>query len=188
MFPPKLAHRRYARLAVIADSHIFPNGARQLSPHILDYFARAEPDLILHAGDICTADVLDQLSAIAPVTAVRGNVDTSAFGDSLPIEVSGNIAGRSIRMIHGHVPGPSAHKSALARSGDIDLLIFGHSHKPLMERAGPTILINPGSPTDRRFEPHFGIAIVDIDRSGIHPELVLFDRPGDLDNATVRAR
>jgi putative phosphoesterase len=108
-------------------------------------------DLILHAGDVCTIDVLDELSAYAPVVAVRGNNDgpvISAWGapDSLELD----LGGLSTAMIHDS--GPAAGRGARLRSQfpAADLVVFGHSHIPWNDVHEGQRAFNPGSPTDRR--------------------------------------
>ncbi len=182
---PDLATASSVRLGLIADTHVFPNGARVLSPHVLAYFARAKPDLILHAGDVCHQGVLGDLAAIAPVVAVRGNNDSGDFGETLPLVYKTTIASKRLCLLHGHIIDSSARKSAARMAPDADVVVYGHSHVPMLERVDDALLVNPGSPTDKRFEPHFGIALLDISPNRIWPELILFNRASDLDHATV---
>jgi len=183
-----LAEQATARIGLISDTHCFPNGARVLSSHVLAYFRRAEPDLILHAGDICHQGVLDELAEISPVMAVRGNNDSGEFGDSLPLVIRTTIAGYRICLVHGHEIERSARRAALSLATDADIVIYGHSHIPMMEKVGDTLVVNPGSPTDRRFEPHFGIGLLDLTPDRAWPELILFAKPEDLDRASVPPR
>jgi putative phosphoesterase len=185
---PDLATLPSVRIGLIADTHVFPNGARQLSPHVLSYFDRAGLDLILHAGDVCHQRVLDALADCAPVIAVRGNNDSGEFGDGLPLIYKATFASRKLCLLHGHLIEGSARKSAARFAADADVVVYGHSHTPMIERIGEALTVNPGSPTDKRFEPHFGIALLDIAPDRIWPELVLFDDPRALDRATVPPR
>lgn len=120
--------------------------------------------MILHAGDVCTATVLDELSGYAPVRAVRGNndgADVAAWGapDTLELE----IAGLSVAMVHDG--GRSAGRLQRLRRWfpGAGLVVFGHSHIPLDEAAGGFRIFNPGSPTDRRRQPRGTIGLLDID-------------------------
>ena len=185
---PDLATAPSVRLGLISDTHVFPNGARQISPHVLAYFDRAGLDLILHAGDVCHQGVLDALAECAPVIAVRGNNDSGAFGETLPLIYKTTFASRRLCLLHGHLIEGSARRSAARMAADADVVVYGHSHVPMIERVGDAVTVNPGSPTDRRFEPHFGIAILDIAPDRIWPELILFNDPADLDRATVLPR
>ena len=146
---------------VLADTHA-PRRWRRCPPAVARHLRGA--DLILHAGDVCTADVLDELSGYAPVRVVRGNndgPDVAAWGapDTLELDLaglavamvhdSGSVAGRSVRL---HRRFPAAR-----------LVVFGHSHIP-MDQAGDGIRIfNPGSPTDRRRQPHGTIGLLHVD-------------------------
>ena len=121
-------------------------------------------DAILHAGDVCTPDVLDELSAWAPVHAVRGNNDGSAIAtwgapDTLLLE----LAGLPVAMIHDS--GPSAGRPARLRRmfPDAALVVFGHSHIPLNELHDGQRIFNPGSPTDRRRQAHGTMGLLEID-------------------------
>ena len=186
--PPDLTNATAARLALVSDTHIYPSGARSLPPQVIELFERAVPDLIVHAGDICTGEVLDLLATVAPVVAVRGNNDSGAFGASLPMHLRLTVATRSVMVLHGHGLAGSARKEAAANSAGHDVVIYGHSHIPIIERQGETVMVNPGSPTDRRFQPHFGVALLDISVERIWPELILFSAPRDLAGAVVPPR
>jgi hypothetical protein len=85
-------------------------------------------------------------------------------------------------MLHGH-GGASARSHARARfAGKADLIVYGHSHIPLIEQEQGSILFNPGSATDRRWHEHFGVGLISITDAGIEPELVLYDDPRHLRN------
>jgi len=101
-------------------------------------------DLILHAGDVCTAAVLDELAQYAPVTAVAGNND----GPDVTAWGAAEAAGRLARM--------------RARFPGADLVVFGHSHIPLDAAANGFRIFNPGSPTDRRRQPHGTLGVLDV--------------------------
>ena len=105
--------------------------------------------LILHAGDVGGQDVLTELSAIAPVRAVYGNTD-SPGEPGLASEVGLRIEGVTIHVSHGHELGrPTAER--LLRRYDADVLVYGHTHKPLIERSGARLVVNPGAAGPRRF-------------------------------------
>ena len=119
------------------------------------------------------------LAGVAPVLAVRGNNDHGQFGRSLPERLELTIGDRLIRIVHGH-GGRSARAVAAAASVGCDALIYGHSHIPMIELVDEAILINPGSPSDRRWHPHFGVGFLTIVSGMITPELVLFSDPAEL--------
>ena len=111
-------------------------------------------DAILHAGDVCTPDVLYELSVWAPVHAVRGNNDGLDVADwGAPDTLLLDLAGLSVAMIHDS--GPAEGRAARLRRmfPDAALVVFGHSHIPLNEIHDSQRLFNPGSPTDRRRQP-----------------------------------
>ena len=120
-------------------------------------------DLILHAGDVCTASVLGELAAYAPVYAVLGNndgADVAAWGAPETLDL--DLGGLKVSMIHDS--GPSAGR--LGRMGrrfpGADLVVFGHSHIPLDEASDGLRIFNPGSPTDRRRQPHGTIGLLTV--------------------------
>jgi putative phosphoesterase len=101
---------------------------------------------ILHAGDVGRPEILEALAAIAPVTAVRGNVDSGTWAMELPLRTTITIAGHAIHM--RHIPG----ELQLEPAGEpISAAVWGHTHQPLIETRGGLLCINPGSAGPRRF-------------------------------------
>lgn len=148
------------RVIVLSDTHA-PRRWRNCPPKVAEYLRDA--DLILHAGDVCTADVLDELSAYAPVRAVLGNndgPDIAAWG--APVEEQFEIDGLRVAMIHdaGAAVGRTARMHR--RFPDAELVVFGHSHIPLDQSDDGVRIFNPGSPTDRRRQPQGTIGILEI--------------------------
>jgi uncharacterized protein len=140
------------RVAVLSDTHA-PRRWRSCPPRVAEHLRGV--DLILHAGDVCVASVLDELSAFAPVRAVCGNndgPDVVAWGAPPTLEL--DLDGVRVAMIHD--AGASAGRSARMhrRFPDAELVVFGHSHIPLDMAEGGVRIFNPGSPTDRRRQPH----------------------------------
>ena len=108
--------------------------------------ALAGVDRILHAGDVDRPEILDALGAIAPVTAVRGNVDTSSWADILPYDAVVFIDGFNIYMLH------SLREMTMdPKAARIDVVVSGHSHKPLIETVNDVLYVNPGSAGPQRF-------------------------------------
>ena len=147
------------RLGVIADTHglMRPEALRAL----------AGVDAIVHAGDVGRMEVLDALAAIAPVTAVRGNVDRSGGVGALPRDAVLEIAGRTVYTIHIREEvklDPSAP--------GVDLVVTGHSHVPKIDEIAGVPHLNPGSAGPRRFKLPVTLAIVGIDEDGIRPRIV----------------
>jgi putative phosphoesterase len=153
-----------------------------------EFFDRAGVDLILHAGDAGHVSVLETLETVAPVVAVRGNADPLDLIEVLPDRVWIEAGGRTLLLLHGH-HGKTAAKAARAAAGPaIDLIVFGHSHRPMIDREGTTILFNPGSPVERRWNPHFGLGLINVSDKAIDPELILFEDQVHLANLAVSPR
>ncbi len=152
-------------LAIISDTHL-PKGSRRLPEDCVQRIRSA--DLLLHAGDVATRGVLDELAALGPpLHAVRGNVDAPGIGlpETTVVEVG------AVRIAVVHDAGPAAGRLARMRRrfGDCDAVVFGHSHIPLHETAVEAgfafQLFNPGSPTDKRRQPHPTMGLARV-RSG----------------------
>ena len=157
-------------VAAISDTHM-PRGARRLPDACVERLAGA--DLILHAGDLTSSLVLDELRSLGPpVHAVRGNADEAGLGALLPERLVVEAAGARIGMTH--VPGPAAGRAGrlVARFPGCDAVVFGHTHLPVVEQVGGVWLLNPGSPTERRRGPFRSMLLLRIEAGVIEPELV----------------
>lgn len=138
-----------AKLAIVADTHSAPHPATE------ERLRALSPDAILHAGDIGDLSVLDQLAAIAPLFAVRGNIDdrTSAVPDLLTLDlVSGERSVLRLLLLHIAVAGPRirAEVAKLARAEGASLIVCGHSHVPFVGQERGLTVFNPGSIGPRR--------------------------------------
>jgi putative phosphoesterase len=148
------------RVVVVSDTHA-PRRWRSCPPRVAEHLRDA--DLILHAGDVCVPGVLDELAAFAPVHVVCGNndgPDVVAWGAPETLEL--DIDGLRVAMIHdsGQKSGRTARMRR--RFPTADLVVFGHSHIPLDRTGDGVRIFNPGSPTDRRSQPHGTIGLLDI--------------------------
>jgi uncharacterized protein len=152
------------RIAVLADTHA-PRRWRRCPAAVARRLAGA--DLILHAGDVCTAEVLHELAAFAPVRAVLGNndgPDVRAWG--APPTLVLDLDGLEVGMVHDAGPRVGRARRLRRRFPTADLVVFGHSHIPLDledEEVGLR-LFNPGSPTDRRRQPRGTMGLLRVDR------------------------
>jgi putative phosphoesterase len=140
-------------IAVISDTHM-PRGPRRIPDACVERMRQA--DLVIHAGDIATREVLDDIEAIGPpVAAVHGNVDTAELRTALPEHRVVDADGARIAVIHDAGPATGRLNRMRKRFPDAQAVVFGHSHIPLHERAddGAFQIFNPGSPTERRRQP-----------------------------------
>jgi hypothetical protein len=157
-------------VAVIADTHM-PRGTRRLPDACVERLRGA--DLVLHAGDVVTLRVLEQLRALGPpLEAVAGNMDEPALQAQLPKERVVEVDGARIGMVH--VPGPRAGREArlAARFPDCHAVVYGHTHMPHVERFRHLWILNPGSPTERRSSPGHSMIVLRVDGEEIEPALV----------------
>jgi putative phosphoesterase len=146
-------------VGVISDTHGL------LRPEAMSALQGA--DVILHAGDVGAPGILDELSTIAPVHAVRGNVDTQGWADSLPETASVTIGDASVWLLHDI----AQLDRDLAAEG-FAAVIFGHSHKPSAEIREGVLRLNPGSAGPRRFRLPVTIARLRVSGRLIVPEIV----------------
>jgi uncharacterized protein len=138
-------------IAVISDTHL-PRGRRRLPDACVERIRAA--DLLLHAGDIATREVLGEIEAIGPpVRAVWGNVDSAELRERLPEALTVDAGGARVAMLHDAGPARGRLARMRRRFPDAAAVVFGHSHIPLHERDGDFQIFNPGSPTDRRRQP-----------------------------------
>jgi len=115
--------------------------------------ALKDSDLILHAGDVGTPDVLKQLRAIAPTIAVRGNVDRDAWAQSLPLTEIVEVGEVRIYVLHD-----LSDFDLDPRAAELAAVVSGHSHRPTAEVRGGVLFLNPGSAGPRRFSLPLTIA------------------------------
>ena len=157
------------QVVVLADTHA-PRRWRVCPPRVAEHLRLA--DLILHAGDVCTASVLAELAEYAPVTAVLGNNDGPDVAEwGAPSTAELDLDGLKVSMVHDSGAAAGRLTRLRRRFPGADLVVFGHSHIPLDESApgaprapgAPGLRIfNPGSPTDRRRQPHGTIGLLQI--------------------------
>lgn len=137
------------KLAIISDTH------RLLRPELLSYVEKV--DLILHAGDIGSIKVLTELKEITPTLAVTGNVDIKYWAKTIPDVIEKVIDGVKIKMIHE----PENIPESWFEDGT-DIIIYGHTHKPLETKKGNTLLLNPGSVGPKRFDLPISFMLMEI--------------------------
>ncbi|MDF2439077.1 MAG: uncharacterized protein JWN98_61 [Abditibacteriota bacterium] len=176
-------------IGVLSDTHIRPGSKRQIPAQVWEYFQGV--DLILHGGDVNTLSVLLELEHIAPTFAVHGNNDDAEAMRTLPTSRRIEVENTVIGLVQGDQPArgvivrnsgyegngyAAAHAiSHFEHDGDIGCIVFGHSHRTLCTRHAlnghKVLLLNPGSPTDKRYGPHHACAILRVDGDSIEAEL-----------------
>ncbi len=147
------------RIGILSDTHGL------LRPEVVP--ALAGVDHILHAGDVGDPNILTTLRTLAPVTAIRGNIDTHGSCAELPATEAIELAGHLFYLVH------SLHDLDLdPQAAHLAAVISGHSHKPLIETRGGVLYLNPGSCGPRRFSLPTTLALVEATASTLVPTLV----------------
>ncbi|MCX5668662.1 MAG: metallophosphoesterase [Candidatus Omnitrophica bacterium] len=158
------------KIGVISDTHI-PDRGEHIPEIVLQAFKQV--DLIIHAGDIVSLGVIDELKSVcAKVVAVVGNMDQEAVRKKYPVKQVLEILGHRVGLMHGvgsAVNLPQLLKDVF-KDDDCDLIIFGHSHKPMNERIGGVLFFNPGTATDLTAEYNsYGIIALKERVANPHP-------------------
>ncbi len=147
------------RLGVLSDTHGL------LRPEVLP--ALAGVDRILHAGDVGNPEILDRLREVAPVTAIRGNIDRSGPCAELPSTEAIELGGHLFYLVHA-LPDLDLNPKAAG----IAAVIYGHSHKPSITWKDGVLYVNPGSSGPRRFSLPITLAMLHLEDGTLHPELI----------------
>ena len=155
-------------VGLISDTHI-PSRAKAIPNRVFEIFNQV--NLILHAGDLTQPSVIDELQQMAPVVAVSGNMDQSEVKKILPKMNSVKVYNWKIGVIHD--PGTRKMKT-IAKQNNLDILVFGHTHRPSVRQVEEVLFINPGSPTNPL--PPFiikpTVAMLKITKEKIEPEII----------------
>jgi putative phosphoesterase len=150
------------RIGVISDTHGL------VRPEALA--ALRNSDRILHAGDVGDPEILNRLRELAPVTAVRGNVDRGPWADALPATEVIDVEGISIYMIHD-----LAQLDLKPEAAGFRIVIYGHSHHPKIEEKNGVLYFNPGSAGPRRFHLPVSVGMMEIGAGDFKAQLVPLD-------------
>jgi uncharacterized protein len=155
------------RIGIISDTHGL------LRAQVFEVFEGVEH--IVHAGDVGNGDILTELEAIAPVTAVWGNVDGWEIRKRVPEVARVELGGVRIVVVHGMQLGSPTPEKAAAAHPDAGLVVFGHSHRPVIRQVGPVLAVNPGSAGPRRFKDPVTVAIAELEDGRATARLVDLD-------------
>ncbi|WP_340021864.1 metallophosphoesterase [Paenibacillus sp. FSL K6-1096] len=164
------------KIGVVSDTHL-SRSAASLPRALTEEFSQV--DIILHLGDWVAMEIYDMLSQLAPVEGIAGNNDgydiIQRFGERKIV----TLEGMRIGMVHGHAPysrkGTDGNALLAFEGQDVDCILFGHSHQPLMRRENGILLFNPGSPTDKRREKQYSFGLMDITDGKITARHVFYD-------------
>ncbi|NHZ95478.1 metallophosphoesterase family protein [Massilia sp. CCM 8734] len=148
------------RIGVISDTHGL------LRPEAVDFLAAS--DAIVHGGDIGNADILARLAAIAPLTVARGNNDKGGWAAAVPASATLEVGGVRLYALHD-----IADLDAAALPGDVKVIVYGHSHRPLAEQRGALLYLNPGSAGPRRFSLPVTAAELLVDGGQVRANIAL---------------
>ncbi len=150
------------KIGVISDTHSLLRSEAMA--------ALAGVERIIHGGDVGGEDILDALAAIAPVTAVRGNTDYEPWAARLPATELIEVGKRSLYVVHDI---EDLGLDPVAAS--IDMVIYGHSHRPVLEKLGVVWYLNPGSAGPRRFSLPVTVSLLEVSPAGIDGKIVDLD-------------
>lgn len=156
-------------VGVVSDTHL-PRFGRELPPALVRGLLKAGVELIAHCGDLTEPMAIELLEEIAPVIAVAGNNDGKRLRRELGDRTIIDAEDARIGVVHGHAgKGRSTSDRAFNAFADerVDAILFGHSHIPYRGRRDGVLLFNPGSPTDKRWNPAYSYGIVRVDGSKI---------------------
>ena len=136
------------RIVVLSDTHA-PRRWKACPPRVAEHLRGA--DVILHGGDVCTADVLDELAQYAPVHAVLGNIDGwDVRAAGVPEQLQLSLGGVEVAMVHDAGPRQGREARLRRRFPAAAVIVFAHSHQPVNELVDGVLYLNPGSPTWKR--------------------------------------
>ncbi|MFL5386119.1 MAG: metallophosphoesterase family protein [Longimicrobiaceae bacterium] len=155
------------KIGIISDTHGL------LRAEVFEVFEGVEH--VLHAGDVGDAGILDELAAIAPVTAVWGNVDGWELRGRIPEVAQVELAGARVAVLHGMQLGSPTPEKAAAAHPDAALVVFGHSHRPVIRQVGSVLAVNPGSAGRQRFRDPVTVALAEIEGGRVTARLVELD-------------
>jgi uncharacterized protein len=151
--------RRATKVGIISDTHGL------LRPQAVAVLQGS--DMIIHAGDVGNPDIIKELADIAPIHAVRGNIDTAPWAARLPMTERVEAGGRRFYVLH-----EISQLDLDPVEAGIAAVVYGHSHQPLIATRQGVLFLNPGSAGPRRFKLPITVARVTVSGDGMRPEIV----------------
>ncbi|MCP3032222.1 metallophosphoesterase [Halobacillus sp. A1] len=160
-------------IIVVSDTHM-PKKGKKLPFLLQEEMKKA--DLVIHAGDWQTPDIYEEFQKFGNLYGVYGNVDGEEMKRLVPRRQLLNVEGYKIGVVHGHGEKKTTEKRAVAEfeEDEVDLIIFGHSHLPLLKFSKKTMLFNPGSAADKRRLPHYSFGKITLNQ-GITAQHIFYD-------------
>jgi putative phosphoesterase len=162
---PRATESKASIIGLISDTHGLMRSEALTALHGVE--------LILHAGDVGGDEILDELAAIAPVHAVYGNTDPPGH-PRLAARIDRTLGGLTIHVSHGHEVGSPTPERLLAAYPS-DVIVYGHTHKPLVSRYGDRLVVNPGAAGPRRFNLKATVALLRIRDGRADAELIALE-------------
>lgn len=135
------------KIGLISDTHDY------LNPQIADIFQNCQH--IVHAGDLTSPSIIDELELIAPVTIARGNCDFGYWARTIPVAVTAKFEDVQIQVIH--------NINYVALEADTKIVVYGHTHRARQHWGGDVLYVNPGSASEPRYSQYPSVAILTID-------------------------
>lgn len=164
------------RIVVVSDTHM-PRMNKKLPSRLLRELKTA--DVILHAGDWTNLYVYDALAAFAPTYGVAGNNDGADIIRKFGLRKQLELGGVRIGIVHGHGDGKRVDTETRAMEAfqniQLDALIYGHSHIPVLKRSAGMLIFNPGSPTDKRRQPLYSFGIFQVTGGTLTAKHIYYD-------------
>lgn len=164
------------KVGVVSDTHM-NRMAKSLPQALIAEFRNV--DMILHLGDWVSMEIYDLLAELAPVEGIAGNNDGAEIIQRFGERKIVTLEGVRIGMVHGHTPysrkGTDGNALLAFADEEVDCILFGHSHQPLMREENGILLFNPGSPTDKRREKLYSFGLLDIEAGKVSARHVFFD-------------
>ena len=156
------------RIGLISDTH------GKLRNEVFDHFGGVEG--ILHAGDIGPMDLLVELGTVAPVTAVYGNTDGHDVRSEVPEVAELEVDGLRVVVVHGHQLGSPTPAGLVGAHRGADVIVYGHTHRPLVEEREGVLVVNPGAAGAARFGIPPSLALLDVSDGEPRVELIQLRR------------
>ena len=155
------------KIGVLSDTHI-PHRGKKIPGKIIKLFT--DVDLILHAGDLVNRTVIEELEILAKVEVVKGNMDEP--NSPYPIKKVLNVEKVKIGLIHGYVSPFGIRERIRKEFDELDIIVYGHSHKPYNKIELGVLFFNPGTPTNKIFALYNSVGILNINGNNVKGQII----------------